>query len=428
MGYNLRNTPLKESFKKKLNSFVGALGPALSDGKKIPFADNDLNYALELQHERIKEKGFVLQAELYDRDKGIDPSIGAEWRDSRYESFVCHEQYGLKRKLIKHGTVVYSDNKKNIIYTTITDVISGEHPDNETISCPNCGNVSTLAQLQGGCPYCGTMYKMDDLFPKVTGYNFLEDVAPTRGEYKLGMWLFILGGVIFTYVFAGLVILIRSLIGGEPDLESIFGLIIGGPFMGVPFGFMHYGIYRLIRLFVVGPSQSAGKFGTIGSRKNFEQRMKAISPDFSFEYFTSKAVSLIKTSVFAHNECELQFYKGRPLDPYFKKILDLNYGSALGLTDLKEENGIVTVTTNAFFDVLYAEGDNIFFKRDVFKAVFCRRTDIPINMQFSMTKIQCPSCGGNYNAVQNKYCPYCGTAYNIESQDWVLIELSRKQA
>lgn len=430
MGYNFSGGQLKDSFNQKLKSFLDSLGPAISDGKKIPFADSDLNYALELQHNRFKEMGLDVKYELYDRDKRTDASVGAEWRDSRYESFVCHEQYGLKKKITRNGVVLFNDNRHNVMYTTITDVISGFHPDNESISCPNCGNVSTLAQLQGGCPYCGTTYKMTDLFPKVTGYHFLEDVAPTSGEHKSRMWLFILGGVVHT-ILLGIFGIILSIINGEFDATSIPMFIMACIFMlpiyGMGTGFMAYGVYRLVRLFVVGPRQSAGKFGTIGSRRAFEERMKRISPEFSFEYFTSKAVSLIKTAVFAPNEHDLMFYKGADLDPYFKRIIDLNYGSALGLTDFQEAYGNVYVTTNAFFDVLYTLGDGIEFKRDVFKAVFKRRLDIPMDMNFSMTKIQCPSCGGNFNAIQNKYCPYCGKEYNIESQDWVLVELSRKQ-
>ncbi|MBO7424334.1 MAG: hypothetical protein J6U23_01535 [Clostridiales bacterium] len=426
MGYNFQGGKLKDSFNQKLKNFVGSLGPAISDGKKIPFADSDLSYALELQHNRFKEKGLNIKYELYDRDKRTDASVGAEWRDARYESFVCHEQYGVKKKITKNGVVLFDDNRHNVMYTTITDVISGIHPDNESISCPNCGNVSTLAQLQGGCPYCGTVYKMDDLFPKVTGYHFLEDVAPTSGEHKAKMWLFILGGIVTTLLL-GVFGTVLSLIRGDFNYSIIPTFIFILPIYGMGTGFMAYGIYRLVRLFVVGPRQSHGKFGTIGSRNSFEQRMKTISPDFSFEYFTSKAISLIKTAVFAPNEHNLMFYKGPDLDPYFKNIIEMNYGSALGLTGFQEDYGKVFVTTNAFFDVLYTEGDKVIFKRDVFKAVFVRRMDIPMDMNFSMTKMQCPSCGGNFNAVQNKYCPYCGKEYNIESLDWVLVELSRKQ-
>ena len=427
MGYNFFNiVRLKDNLrmKNKLKSFVNSLGLAISEGRKIPFADNDISYVLELQHNRIKDKGLDIEYLIYDRDNTRDATIGSQWKDTRYESFVCSEQYGVKRKITKDGRVLYSDKKRNILYTTITDVISGVHPDDEIIPCPNCGNVSTIAQIQGGCPYCGTMYKMDDLFPKVTGYHFMEDVAVAGNEHKIGMAL----SIAITVIVLEMIMFIAALVRGEAfEIETILTSVLM-IFLGALFGYFGYGIYLLVRLFSIGPRQSAGKWGTIGSRKSFEQRMKAISPEFSFEYFTSKAISLIKTSVYAPNEQDLMFYKGQPLDPQFKNIIDMNYGGALGLADFRDEYGKVVVTTDAFFDVLYAEGDTIINRREVFKAVFRRRTDIPVDMQFSMAKIQCASCGSSFNAIQNKYCPYCGTEYNIESQDWILTDLSRKYA
>ena len=424
MGYSFfRINHLKDNFKQKLNRFIGSLGPAIGEGKKITFADNDISHVLELQHERIKEKGLEIEYEVYDRDTSRGAVVGAEWKDARYESFVCHEQYGVKRKILKDGKPIYSDKKRNILYTTITDVISGVHPDDEIISCPNCGNVNTIAQIQGGCPYCGTVYKMDDLFPKVTGYHFMEDVAVTGSEHRIGMAL----SIIITIIVMQIIVFIGALFRGEAfEIETIFTSILM-IFLGALFGYFIYGIFLLVRLFSVGPKQSAGKWGTIGSRKNFEQRMRFYSPDFSFEYFTSKAISLIKTTVYAPNEMDLQFYKGQPIDPKFKNIIDMNYGGALGLTGFKEENGRLIITTDAFFDVLCVEGDRIVNKREVYNAVFVRRMDVPVDMQFSMAKIQCPSCGSSFNAIKNKYCPYCGTDYNIESQDWILTELYSKQ-
>ena len=77
--------------------------------------------------------------------------------------------------------------------------------------------------------------------------------------------------------------------------------------------------------------------GTAGSRSRFESRMKRISPEFSYEYFTSKTLSLIKTAVFSENENELMFYEGGKLDPKMKDIIDMNYGGALGCKSIHEE-------------------------------------------------------------------------------------------
>ena len=151
--------------------------------------------------------------------------------------------------------------------------------------------------------------------------------------------------------------------------------------------------------------------------------MKKNSPEFSYEYFTSKTLSLIKTAVFSENENELLFYKGGKLDPKMKDIIDMNYGGALGCKSIHEEGTFVTVETKAYFDVLYASNDKVFFKKQVFSATLKCRTDIPVDFNFSMTKIACPSCGASFDATKNKTCPYCGNKYEITTDDWALVEL-----
>ena len=106
-----------------------------------------------------------------------------------------------------------------------------------------------------------------------------------------------------------------------------------------------------------------------------------------------------------------------------KNIIDLNYGGALGCKKFKDEGNLVTVVTKAYFDVLYADGKRIYKKSQVFAATFQRRTDIPVNLNFSMTRICCPTCGSSYDATKNKICPYCGNKYEITMDDWALVEL-----
>ena len=255
------------------------------------------------------------------------------------------------------------------------------------------------------------------LFTLICGANPIElyGYIFRKAFLSLGGWFNTLGyatPIIITGIIFALMPIIFNfpkflgLLGGETEnIELFLGGIILFP-IGLFAGYFFYSIGLLIRLIAVGSSQSSGKWGTIGSRAKFEQRMRQYSPEFSFEYFTSKAISLIKTVVYAKNEQELLFYKGEQIDPWFKDIIDLNYGGALGVLSVKEENGLVTITTDAFFDVLYDAADKIKFKRARFRAVFQRRNDIPIDMGFSMTKIQCPTCGGSYNAVQNKFSQY----------------------
>ena len=117
------------------------------------------------------------------------------------------------------------------------------------------------------------------------------------------------------------------------------------------------------------------------------------------------------------------FYEGGPLDPKMKDIIDLNYGGALGVLSFVDEGNCVKVVTKAYFDVLYANEDKVYYKSQVFSATFRRRTDIPVNFNFSMSRIACPSCGASFDATRIKNCPYCGNKYNMITDDWALVEL-----
>ena len=422
MGYNFfQIKQVKESFNRKLNDFIFSLGPAITEGKEIPFADNDITYTLKLQHERLREKGLDMDYEVYTSDKNMKDFIeGSTWSDAHYESAVCFRSVGVKRLISRNGQKLYKDKRRNIIYETVTDVLTGSHPDDVTICCPNCGGLSKLSELQNGCEYCGTKYKMDDLFPRVTSYFFLEDFSMDEDEFKKKLFLTMGGCALF--------IIIGNLILHPEQFANIFGIIgllIMGPFCGAIFGYIFFSMFLFGKLIVKSIS-SLGKMGTVGSRRKFESRTKYISPEFSFEYFTSKAISLIKNTIYSKNETELPFYDGVPIDPDMKNIIDLNYAGALGLEKFKDEGNIVSVVTDAYFDVLYAKNDKVFMKHKIFTATFKRRTDIPVNFHFSITRIACPTCGSSFDATKNKFCPGCGNEYHMMSDDWVLTEIRYK--
>ena len=411
MGYNFFNIKeVPRAYNFKLNDFKALLGTAISKGSSIPFADNDITYTLKLQYDRLARKGLELNYELYSRDNNRNKFIaGSSWRDAHYESTVCFNQCGIKRKVTKGGKTRYKDDHKSVLYETITDVVTGTRPDNDTFTCPNCGSISTVAELQNGCSHCGTRFHMDDLFPKVSSYYFLDTPGMTAKEFR--------SGYLLSYAITLIAMYILCFI-----LNNGIGYYIGFTIGSFVMAYILYA-YFLFMKFIVGAISSAGKMGTAGSRSKFETRMRRISPEFSYEYFTSKTLSLIKTAVFSENERELLFYEGEALDPKMKDIIDMNYGGALGCKRIFEERNFVTVVTKAYFDVLYARGDNVFFKKQVFSATLKRRTDIPVNYNFSITKIECPSCGASFDATKNRNCPYCGNRYEITTDDWALVEL-----
>ena len=428
MGKNyFQAIPIKPSYDEKLIGFTASLGNAIGKGQTIPYVDNDVTYLLNLQNERIKEKNVEFDYEVYKRTE--DSPVGntffdvEDWKDDRYTSTVGFAVFGVKRKVRRNDTVLYKDKLRHVFYGTVTDTVSGEHPDNEIHICPNCGADSTIAQLNDGCPYCGTQYKMDDLFPKITGYYFFDQLRITKKQLLLGwpacsLFCAIAGLIIGPYlknvpVFGEMTRLyLRS--EGADIISSVTAAVVWGFFL---FMFLHL-LFKIAKAIV-----DLDRMGTSEARKRFELRMKKITPEFSFEFFKNKAISLIKTAVYSKDESELLCYKGEKLPADFKDIIDLNYAGTFGLKGFTEEDGMVTVETRSYFDVLSVNGDKVSYTHPVISATFRRRTDIPVNLNFTMTRIQCPTCGKSFNPVKNKFCPGCGNEYELITDDWVLVDL-----
>ena len=422
MGKNyLQAIPIRTAYQKKLEQFTASLGNAIGKGEPIPFADNDLTYTLNLQNERINEKGIELDYEVFRRIKDDNQFFEvADWKDKHYATAVGFGVCGVKREVRKDGKTIYKDTLKNDFFGTVCDIVSGSHPDNETHICPNCGAETTIAELQSGCPYCGTEYKMDDLYPKITSFYFFDSLGITKKQL-LTWWpvCAIVCAIAFYILYPYLqkfmdlrVVQERGVIG-----EAIFGLMLGAVYGFFLFVFLHL-LFKIARTIV-----DLWRMGTAASRNRFELRMKKLSPEFSFEYFKDKAITLIKMAVYAKDENEIPSYKGEPLSDDYKDIIDLNYTGTFGLKSFSEENGVVTVETKSYFDVLSIRNDKVKFTHPVIKAKFQRRTDIPVNLNFSMTRISCPTCGKSFNAMKNKFCPGCGNEYELVSDDWVLVEL-----
>ena len=93
MGKNyFQAIPIKPSYEKKLLRFTSSLGKAIGKGETIPFADNDLTYTLNLQHERIESKNIELDYEVYERTKNSSVNNTffdvENWKDKHYASKV----------------------------------------------------------------------------------------------------------------------------------------------------------------------------------------------------------------------------------------------------------------------------------------------------------------------------------------------------
>ena len=84
---------------------------------------------------------------------------------------------------------------------------------------------------------------------------------------------------------------------------------------------------------------------------------------------------------------------------------------------------MVNVTADLYFEISRDLGNKIKTKDEVYRIKAGRRTDIPYTNNFSITNIQCSSCGGSFDAFMSRTCPYCGSEYDHEKNDWVIYEM-----
>ena len=129
--------PMRPAYDEKLISFSSSLGEAICKGKTIPYADNDVTYALKLQNDRLKEKEIEMDFEVFkwthDSPVGNTFFDGEGWYDEYYKSTVGLAFLGVKRRIKQNDQIIYQDKHRRDFYGTVTDVISGSHPDNESI-------------------------------------------------------------------------------------------------------------------------------------------------------------------------------------------------------------------------------------------------------------------------------------------------------
>ena len=58
--------------------------------------------------------------------------------------------------------------------------------------------------------------------------------------------------------------------------------------------------------------------------------------------------------------------------------------------------------------------------------VLRKNITVPIQMNFSITKINCKSCGASFDATKQRTCPNCDSKYEMVDDDWVIMQITKK--
>ncbi|MDE6713047.1 MAG: hypothetical protein K2K20_04870 [Lachnospiraceae bacterium] len=387
--------------------------------------DQDIRYALKLQKERLQNKRISMQYSFTPRGHFADKDLDCRrWSDAHYTSQMKCRTCAMERTIIRNGKKEYTNRKNMSFYQTITDVNTPQLAKNATYNCPSCGGVSTIAQLQTGCPYCGTCFRMSDIFPVVSNYYFLEDMGLTEEEYKAKLAKFmVVAGILFFFFMLFKYLFFDGIPEGGP-VSFLFTLLLTSVFGGVTMGWLLY-TYSLLGKLIWESGRTMPMLPSLGSGWRFFNLMKRYSPEFSYEYFSNKVISLLKAIIFTDNLSELAIYEGAPLDGMFDDVIDVFYAGGMGLKNFRIKGDFCFVTVTVFLDNLYDNGEKIYQRRNKYSIQVKRNLNRPINMHFSIQRLQCKNCGASFDATKEKHCPSCGSAYHLEYEDWVVTQIKK---
>lgn len=399
---------------------------AFSAGGELPEGgDRDVQYGLELQRRRLEEKELTMEYEMVPRGHFADGGGPTRtWSDDHYMSRMECRTVQLTRNFARNGKKVFREKKNMIFYQIITNVHDQEAAAKDLYTCPNCGAISSIGTLQDGCPFCGTFYKISDLFPKVTNYYFIEDSGGTSGEIKGEIKKSMIPWMLLSFVGYSIFFYLEPDAGGNLLFALLKGLPAGVVFGGI-LGYLIWAFRKLGGVFVNAGRAVPMLVNMKGSAKKFVEQMQKYSPEFSFEYFSGKVVSYLKMLIFARNAQDLPCYTGETLKDLFQHIVESSYRGATALKKFRVKKDTCYVTVDVYMENIYDSGKRPYRKYEKFRVSLKRNIAKPVSLYFSIKNIQCKGCGGSFDATKIKDCPHCGRLYDMEEDDWIIEKIEK---
>lgn len=408
-------------------AFGAGLAEYTATGKPPAQGNQDVRYALRLQKERLESRSLLMKYEFTPRGHFADASgPGREWRDDLYTSRMEYRTCRMTRSFCRTQSGsqphrLYEKSQNYIFYQTITDANHYDSMEDEPYVCPSCGAPGRIGDLESGCPYCGTFFQMSDLFPKTTSFYFVEDVGGTQTEVKGSMktTMRLCMAVFF------LLSLFHMLTQGTFSIPMLIWQTVLSLLLGAGCGYLLYSL-KLGAQLIRGTGKALPKIAhTAGSSARFVEQMRQYSPEFSYEYFSGKAVSLLRMLLFSKDAEKLSVYAGPPLNGRFDSIVDVSYSGACALQHFGVQGETCFVTVDVFLDTYTDQGSRIREKEERFRVTLCRNIRRPINLHFSIQAIKCRNCGASFDAAVQKYCPHCATPVSLAEEDWIVTAVSR---
>ncbi len=407
------------------DTFIKDLERFYEDGTEPSQASQDMRYFLHQHEKRLAEKGVKIQRRYTFTQNGVKHSFTRNRPPYTVDrSFVECDSSTLYTNASTQKRLKRPKKSASIFYANILNRLDIQ--DAEYI-CPNCGHKATLEIFTNGCPMCGTRFQMKQLFPCVSNYWLMSQLAPR----------FSMEGLV--RVIATLAVLLGLGVGSYVGFQYWSDAGIGGAlFFGIGAAlltgfmsficiyllfsivFMHFMFWKMITHAV-----STADIASASLTKNsLKQAMQRFDPEFSYELFEGKAMSLFRAIVFSEDRTNMSIYRGDPDLPGFDDIIDIDYRGAMKYLNSRIQDGnILVLLVRLYMFNTYLIDGKIVQKKEDFNMTLIKRLTAQEDLGFSIHAVNCKTCAASFDAMHVLQCPTCGTPYHLEDEDWVVVGL-----
>lgn len=108
-----------------------------------------------------------------------------------YTTDMTYENIHRKMAFVGARGTLYEREVDQVMYEIIAHTPNDAQTEKITVTCPNCGSLSAVSELEEGCRYCDTRFKITDLFPRVVNLYFLKAILSPIPSwfYRIPWWL-----------------------------------------------------------------------------------------------------------------------------------------------------------------------------------------------------------------------------------------------
>ena len=385
-------------------------------------AARELRYCMQQQEKRLKNKGLILDEQYAFREGDIENCINAPDDSSPFHNHTVYRETRRKREFRSGGRTLRKDDTPLVLYANVTD--RSDTGGDFAVNCPNCGNVAMASELENGCPYCGTFFRMRDLYPRISSYYSVDQVMDRYNASERLKKIFLTIGIslasffFVVYMFEGSEYQIAFRI-----LRALFsGCMLGA--IGTFVSYLGYSSFLLMKLF----GMAGGSFAMLPglfARKKLSALMEQYDPGFSLEVFEGRMISRLRTVLFSDDRDSLCLYEGDDDLSQFDDLVNMDYRGAFNLRGSSVRDGHLILELEFFMDDFYMDS-RLRHRKERLLVTAERMSGAVTDPGYTVSAVRCPNCGSSFDAIHEKECPYCGTRYRMDGSDWLITSIGKR--